>query len=287
MRTHSVSSSPVILAGRVVLLGIAAGAVVLGFVVSRTADDRPAVVAVLYVCPMHQKITSSAPGDCPICRMALEPATAHSDGDQPAHIAAAGSAPAALTLPESAKLRRFEAFAPVSRFETSLEMRAPAWAESGAIGVALLHRDEAELLKPDEEALFYPSTRPKDGSPPGIKVHATNEPPVGWDRATVLVRFHVDSGARLSPDQTGSIKFATRIRKGLVVRASAVLESPEGPYVLVVAADRRTLTKRPIVIGTVLYGYAALVSGLRENESVAVTRTFFLDAERRLRGGGL
>jgi hypothetical protein len=164
-------------------------------------------------------------------------------------------------------------------------MRAPAWAESDETGVALLHRDEAKLLEPNEEALFYPSARPKNGSPPGIKVHATNEPSVWWDRATALVRFHVDSGAKLSPDQTGSIKFATRIRKGLVVRASAVLESPEGPYVLVVADDRRTLTKRPIEVGTVLYGYAAVISGLRENESVAVAHTFFLDAERRLRGG--
>ena len=73
----------------------------------------------------------------------------------------------------------------------------------------------------------------------------------------------------------------------LVVRAGAVLESPEGPYVLVVSEDRRTVTKRPVEVGNVIYGYAAVVSGLRENENVAATHTAFLDAERRLRGGAL
>ena len=45
-------------------------------------------------------------------------------------------------------------------------------------------------------------------------------------------------------------KFATRLRNGLVVRESAVIQSPEGPYVLVASADRRTFTKRPVQIGS-------------------------------------
>src|SRR5262249_23160637 len=79
-------------------------------------------------------------------------------------------------------------------------------------------------------------------------------------------------------------KFATRLRNDLVVKSSSILRSPEGPYVLVVADDRRTLTKRAVEIGNMLYGYASVVSGLRENEFVAAKYTFFLDAERRLRG---
>ncbi len=287
MRMPSMSSSKVILIGRVLILGLAVGAVVIGFVVTRPADDRPVTTRVSYVCPMHPQVTSSSPGDCPICRMALEPVTAH-----PAPTAAraptsrdpAGDS-GAFSLPAGAELRRFDAVARVKQYETSLEMRAPAWADSTETGLALLHLDESELLEPNEEAIFYPSSRPKDGAPPGILVHATGEPSKRWDRATTLVRFHVAAGAKLSASQTGSIKFATRVRNGLVVRASAVLESPDGPYVLVVGDDRRTLTKRPIEIGSVLYGYAALMAGLHEDESVAATHTFFLDAERRLRGG--
>jgi multidrug efflux pump subunit AcrA (membrane-fusion protein) len=75
------------------------------------------------------------------------------------------------------------------------------------------------------------------------------------------------------------------VRNGLVVRASSILRSPEGPYVLVVSDDRRTLTKRPVEVGNVLAGYAAITGGLRQNELVAAKRVFFLDAERR-RGGG-
>lgn len=71
------------------------------------------------------------------------------------------------------------------------------------------------------------------------------------------------------------------MREGLVVRDSAIIDSPAGPYVLVAAADKRTLTKRPVEIGSRLYDYAAVVSGLRENEHVVATHTFVLDVERR------
>jgi multidrug efflux pump subunit AcrA (membrane-fusion protein) len=172
----------------------------------------------------------------------------------------------------------------VKRFESMLEMRAPAWAETPATGRALLHLDEAQLLAPNEDALFFPSARPTEGKSPGIPVRVAAAPPERWDSSTILVRFHVEAGAALTPGQTGSVKCRGRLRDGLVVPASSVLDSPDGPYVLVVSDDRRTLIKRHIEIGTVLYDYAAVVAGLRENEYVA-GNAFFLDAERRLRGG--
>jgi hypothetical protein len=63
-----------------------------------------------------------------------------------------------------------------------------------------------------------------------------------------------------------------------------VIQSATGPYVLVVAPDKRTLTKRPIEIGRVLFGYASVISGVNDRDSIAAMNTFFLDAERR--GGG-
>jgi multidrug efflux pump subunit AcrA (membrane-fusion protein) len=95
------------------------------------------------------------------------------------------------------------------------------------------------------------------------------------------VRFEVEPGASLGANETGLLKLPTRVREGLVVREGAIIDSPDGPYVLVAEADRRTFTRRPVEIGTRLYGYAAVVSGLRQGEHVAAAHTFVLDAQRR------
>jgi hypothetical protein len=42
------------------------------------------------------------------------------------------------------------------------------------------------------------------------------------------------------------------------------------------------LTKRRVELGSIVYGYAAIVSGLAENEWVVAKHTFALDTARRL-----
>ena len=80
------------------------------------------------------------------------------------------------------------------------------------------------------------------------------------------------------------MKLATRSPRTLVVPDSALLRSSAGPYVLTMAADRRSATKQSVEIGRALYGFASIVSGLRDGERIAVMDAFFLDAERRLGG---
>ena len=87
---------------------------------------------------------------------------------------------------------------------------------------------------------------------------------------------------KLPSNGSGSVKFATRERNDLVVREAAVLRSPEGPYVLVATNDRHTLTKRRIEVGSIMYGYASIVSGLQEDEWVVALHAFALDTARRL-----
>ena len=82
------------------------------------------------------------------------------------------------------------------------------------------------------------------------------------------------------------MKLAPRARKTLVVPDSAVLQSPTGPYVLTLAADRRVAAMRLVDIGRTLYGFTSIVSGLRDGERIAVMDTFFVDAERRLGASG-
>ena len=141
---------------------------------------------------------------------------------------------------------------------------------------------DVDLIKPGEAALFSVSRAGSEQSAPvSLPVHAIDQLPERWDEATDLVRFRVDSGAQLEPNQTGLVKFAARLRNDLVVRESAVRDSPDGPYVLVTSDDRHTLSKRPVEIGSRLYDYAAVISGLAEGEYVVAKHTFALDAERR------
>lgn len=45
----------------------------------RRAEKKPTPAGTIYTCPMHPQIRQSAPGNCPICGMALEPETASLD----------------------------------------------------------------------------------------------------------------------------------------------------------------------------------------------------------------
>ena len=136
--------------------------------------------------------------------------------------------------------------------------------------------DQAQLLVPGEEGQFWSLSAPG----PGIAVRVGNEPPEPWDGSTVRVRLHAAPGATLPANGTGSVKFATRLRHDLVIREGAVLRSPEGPYVLVATNDRHTLTKRPVEVGSIMYGYASVISGLTEDEWVVALHAFELDTAR-------
>jgi hypothetical protein len=264
-------STAAIVATRLLLVAIAAGALVVA-VVARRVGKTPAAAAASaqpsFVCPMHPEVTSSSSGDCPICRMALEPI---------ANVATAE--PAALQLATVSKeLRAFDAVSRVKRFETSQEMRFAAWVESRDAGIALMYRDQAKLLVPGETGQFWSLNGPGSGS----AVRVGDEPPEPWDGSTVRVRFHAAPGVTLPVKVTGSVKFDTRLRRDLVIREGAVLPSPEGPYVLVATNDRHTLTKRRIEVGSIVYGYASVISGLKEDEWVVALHAFTLDTARRL-----
>jgi hypothetical protein len=269
--TSGSRSTAAIVATRILLVAIAAGGVAAGLV-ARGGGDTPAAAAAArpsFVCPMHPEVTSSSPGDCPICRMALEAMAKN----------VATAEPAVLKLATVAKeLRAFDAVSRVKRFGTSQEMRFAAWAESRDAGTALVYKDQAKLLVRGETGQFWSLDAPG----PGIAVRVADEALEPWDDSTVRVRIRAVPGAALPANGTGSVKFATRLRHDLVIREGAVLRSPEGPYVLVATDDRHTLTKRRVEIGSIVYGYAAVVSGLKEDEWVVATHAFGLDTARRL-----
>ena len=84
----------------------------------------------------------------------------------------------------------------------------------------------------------------------------------------------------LRSGDVGWLEIEDKSRVLLVFPESALLRSDEGPYVLVAGPNERTFSRRPVQIGRILKGQVVVLSGLREDERIAVSSAFFLDAER-------
>jgi hypothetical protein len=84
--------------------------------------------------------------------------------------------------------------------------------------------------------------------------------------------------------RAGWLEVAPRARQVVGVAASAVLQSPDGPYVLAWSGHDYTFVKRPITIGETFLkqGFVAVLDGLEPNDRVIARATFFVDADRRL-----
>lgn len=279
----SIRSAPLVVALRIALVAIAAGAVV-GAVLIRRGGS--ALAERRFTCPMHSEVASSHPGDCPICGMALEELDAAHHVAMPGDPAASGAPDIALAAlrasDEARKLLRFSVV-PARRNVLPGEVFAPAIVEADGAITARLYRDELATLGPDERAEFVPSAAP---DAPTHVVRDAAEPMIHSPLADVRFRPVPGAGGVAGaggppPGQVGWIKLAYRTRDMLVVRTSSVIQGPDGPYVLVFSAQKGTLARRPVELGKEWEGMTAIVGGVRDKEFVVMGDAFSFDAERR------
>jgi hypothetical protein len=258
-------SSPVVVV-RAILLLLAAGAATAAFILTRQEAPRGLAAAQRrYACPMHREVTSAVPGHCPICGMALS------------------ELPGGQAIPPAAEARvarRPGVLDTARRRIVSSEVRGPAWVQQDGAVRAVLYRDEIATLAPGERGVF----RPASAAGTGLEVRLGGAPAAPWDESTSTVDFRLEGARTVAAGTTGWVELAARPREVLVVPSSAVLQSPDGPYVLVASGGGRAFTRRQVAIGRTLFGFAAIVAGLRENERIAARGAFFLDGEQRLGG---
>jgi hypothetical protein len=264
LKGHGLFAARLVLLGAIAVAALAAGAM------AWKGDHALPESRELYRCPMHPAFTARTPGECPLCQMALERVPDDRRPDP------RGMLPPVPAIDDAA---RGEGYA-VRPIVFTDNIRAPAWVESPGVLAAHLYLDELSALEPAARGEFSPSRAPRDG----VEVRMTAEAATPWDCCTARVRFAVDPrGPMPRPGAAGWLQFASRSRRALVVPSSAVLQSPEGPYVFVPAAASPGWEPRPVRLGKVFSGNAVVLAGVGEHESVAVNGLFFLEAERRLR----
>jgi hypothetical protein len=270
---------------RILLLLVAAGAVVAGVTIvvyQRAGGDS----GVRYRCPMHPEVRAKARGECPICHMDLEPvgrdsaanATAHSDAQRMAD----------LTAVENVRKHKIVDFVRMrSLLSNTREMRGPAWVDKDGAISALFYVDQIAALGDDETGTLSLTRTPTAT----FSVARIADPAVPWDRSTSRIRFRLagkgDRAVALETGQVGWLVLSPRAREVLGVPSAAVLQSPEGPYVLAWVGGLN-FEKRPIEIAETFLkqGFAVVLSGLTSHDRVVSKATFFVDADRRLGNHG-
>jgi hypothetical protein len=269
----------VIVALRALLLAIAAVALAAALAIGLHGRGGEHA-AIRYACPMHPDVRADAPGECSICRMALE---------------RVGKPPAASNRAAAAESADFAAVENVRRHNIvdfvrrrsllvpARELRGPASVDPDGTVSALFYDDEIAALDAAETGVFAPTAAPQ------LAFQVRRQPGAGerWDGSTSRIRFRFTDGkhdsARPRALDVGWIELAPRPRQVLTVPASALLQSPEGPYVLAWTGTGFNFDKRPIEIGETFLkqGFAVVLSGLKVNERVVGRATFFLEADRR------
>jgi hypothetical protein len=221
---------------------------------------RPATATEVYACPMHPDVVRDAPGECPLCHMALS-----------AGVPSLPDAP----YRRSGDTAGIPVVAVARHVVAAASLVAPARAEANGSGRALVRADALQGVAARSPGRFSSTGSPDENLP--VVLSATTGAP-GESRVWVSFRF-LPGLARPRGD-AGWLTVDTQGHETLQVPTSAVSPSPDGPFVFVLGRDRRFL-KRFVTTGATHGGGTSVVSGLSAGEAVASARSFFLEAASR------
>jgi hypothetical protein len=160
----------------------------------------------------------------------------------------------------------------------SQELGGPAFVGDDGLVTAVLYDDQIAALDADQAGSFTAANSPDTP----IAVARISGSAARWDRSTSLVRFHAVHQSPLSSGTIGRVALGRKPRQVIAVPATAVMQSREGPYVLVPVGGSR-FEKREIEIGETFakQGFAVVISGLDPRDMVVARGAFFIDAEVR------
>jgi heavy metal-binding protein len=267
---------------RFCLLLAAAGAGMVALAIA-LGDGAGKVAGASYGCPMHPEVHSGKPGQCPICGMALElnaGASMRGTSDSPM------PGMADLSAVENVRKHKVLDFARLRALPFELrELRGAASVEADSSINAVFYRDQASVITTDDLATFTPTQTPEIH----FAVRLSSAKVTDWDRSMSRLHFELagSTKGRTAPvpeaGQVGWVEIPRKPRSVLTVPADAILQSPDGPYVLR-ALGGFTFEKRPIEIAETFskQGIAVVLSGLSPQDRVVARAAFFLDADRRL-----
>jgi hypothetical protein len=226
----------------------------------------------VYTCSMDPSVESDHPGTCPICGMALTPVTQQERSSGIVRVAARARPLIGLDVApvEKMTLRK--------RIVASGEVAEPAPEADRAAITARVYRGDATEVRRGEPVIVTAREVPL------TQFTGTVVEPAADARGTLQVM--IDNPERLlRPGMLVDVKVEVELAPRLAVPSAAVLYAGKRRLVFV-ERSKGIFEPRTPELGISSDGLVEIIGGLDEGEQVAVSGTFLLAAESRIRSDG-